>query len=142
MIFNILSIALLIFGFGFVIFFHELGVRPPDLHLGIRAKDFAEQAGQILARGGEAIARIQPDRVLILGDTNSGLSAIIAARLGIPVYHMEAGNRCYDNRVPEETNRRIIDHCSSVLMPYTQRSMENLLREGIERQRSEPPASG
>ena len=69
--------------------------------------------------------------MLILGDTNSGLAAIVARRLGIPVYHMEAGNRCYDFRVPEESNRRIIDHVSSVLMPYTNRSRDNLLREGI-----------
>ena len=69
--------------------------------------------------------------MLILGDTNSGLAAIVARRLGIPVYHMEAGNRCYDDRVPEEVNRRVIDHSSSVLLPYTNRSRENLLREGI-----------
>ena len=77
----------------------------------------------------------KPDRLLILGDTNSGLSAIVAKRLGIPVFHMEAGNRCYDDRVPEEVNRRIIDHSSDILMPYTYRSKENLIREGIERQR-------
>ena len=75
----------------------------------------------------------RPDRLLILGDTNSGLAAIVARRLGIPVYHMEAGNRCYDDRVPEEVNRRVIDHCSTVLMPYTERSRENLLREGHRR---------
>ena len=73
--------------------------------------------------------------MLILGDTNSGLAALVAARLGIPVYHMEAGNRCYDDRVPEEINRRVIDHSSTVLMPYTVRSKENLVREGIERER-------
>lgn len=117
------------------IFFHELDLRPPDIHLGIQTTGFAEQAGQILARTGEVLFRVRPDRLLILGDTNSGLAAVVAARLGIPVYHMEAGNRCYDDRVPEEVNRRIIDHCSNVLMPYTQRSMENLVREGIERRR-------
>ncbi len=69
--------------------------------------------------------------MLILGDTNSGISAIVARRLGIPVYHMEAGNRCYDDRVPEEVNRRVIDHSSTVLLPYTNRSRENLLAEGI-----------
>jgi len=77
----------------------------------------------------------KPDRVLLLGDTNSGLTAIIAKRMGIPVYHMEAGNRCYDDRVPEEVNRRIIDHSSDVLMPYTERSRANLLREGMEAER-------
>lgn len=117
------------------IFFRELELRSPDLHLGIQAANFAAQAGQIIARAGEVLASVKPDRLLILGDTNSGLAAIVAARMGIPVYHMEAGNRCYDNRVPEEINRRIIDHSSAILMPYTRRSKENLLREGIDRQR-------
>jgi UDP-N-acetylglucosamine 2-epimerase (non-hydrolysing) len=117
------------------IFFNELRVRTPDVHLGVLGKGFADQAAQILARSGDALEREKPDRLLILGDTNSGLSAIVAARMGIPVIHMEAGNRCYDDRVPEEINRRIIDHSSTVLLPYTRRSMENLVREGIERQR-------
>ena len=117
------------------IFFQDLGLRLPDIHLGIKAASFAEQAGQIIAKAGEVLAQVKPDRLLILGDTNSGLATIVAARMGIPVYHMEAGNRCYDNRVPEEINRRVIDHCSDILMPYTHRSKENLVREGIERQR-------
>ncbi len=117
------------------VFFRELELRQPDIHLGVQADSFAEQVGQILARAGEVLARLRPDRLLILGDTNSALAAIVAARLRIPVYHMEAGNRCYDDRVPEEINRRIIDHSSDVLMPYTHRSKENLLREGIARQR-------
>lgn len=117
------------------IFFHELDVRQPDVHLGIRSGDFAAQVGQILTHVGELLRREQPDRLLILGDTNSGLAAIVAARLGIPVFHMEAGNRCYDDRVPEEVNRRLIDHSSTILMPYTHRSKENLLREGIENER-------
>ncbi len=117
------------------VFFQELDLRPPDIHMGIRATGFADQVGQIIARSGEVMEQVQPDRVLILGDTNSGLAAIVAARRGIPVFHLEAGNRCYDDRVPEEINRRIIDHCSTVLMPYTHRSKENLLREGIERER-------
>jgi len=117
------------------IFFRDLDLRKPDIHLGIEATIFAEQAGQILARSGEVLSSVQPDRLLILGDTNSGLAAIVAARMGIPVYHMEAGNRCYDDRVPEEINRRTIDHSSTILMPYTNRSKENLLREGIERER-------
>ena len=73
--------------------------------------------------------------MLILGDTNTGIAAFVAKRMGIRVCHMEAGNRCFDDRVPEEVNRRVIDHCSSVLMPYTHRSAENLVREGIERRR-------
>lgn len=117
------------------VFFRELDVRAPDIQLGIRETNFAEQAGQILARVGDVLARTQPERLLILGDTNSGLAAIVAARMGIPVYHLEAGNRCYDDRVPEEINRRMIDHSSAVLAPYTERSKENLLREGIERER-------
>ena len=118
------------------VFFHELGVRAPDVHLGVGATGgFAEQAAAILAKSGEVLVRERPDRVLILGDTTSGLAAIVAARLGIPVFHMEAGNRCYDDRVPEEINRRIIDHSSTILMPYTGRSKENLVREGIERER-------
>lgn len=117
------------------IFFEELGLRSPDIHLGIQATIFADQVGQIIAQAGEAFARVKPDRLLLLGDTNSALAAVVAARMGIPVYHMEAGNRCYDDRVPEEINRRIVDHCSNILMPYTHRSKENLVREGIERQR-------
>jgi UDP-N-acetylglucosamine 2-epimerase (non-hydrolysing) len=117
------------------IFFQELDIRMPDVYLGVKAPGFAEQIGQIVTEAGELLERMRPDRLLILGDTNSALVAIVAARMGIPVYHLEAGNRCYDDRVPEEINRRIIDHCSTVLMPYTRRSAENLVREGIERQR-------
>lgn len=117
------------------IFFRDLDLRKPDIHLGIEVPGFAEQAGQILTRSGEILSSVKPDRLLILGDTNSGLAAIVAVRMGIPVFHMEAGNRCYDDRVPEEINRRIIDHSSTILMPYTNRSKENLLREGIERER-------
>lgn len=117
------------------IFFRDLELRSPDIFLGIQASNFGTQVGQILSQINEVIDTVQPDRILVLGDTNSGLASIIAARRGIPVFHMEAGNRCYDDRVPEEINRRIIDHCSTILMPYTHRSKENLLREGIERER-------
>ncbi len=117
------------------VFFRELDVRAPDIHLGVKAGGFEEQVGQILARAGEALRREKPDRVLILGDTNSGLAAVVACRLGIPVFHIEAGNRCYDDRVPEEVNRRVIDTCSTVLMPYTNRSKDNLLEEGVPRER-------
>ena len=117
------------------IFIRDLDVRTPDVHLGIRSSSFADQIGQIISKCDEAIAEHKPDRILILGDTNSALSAITAARRQIPVFHMEAGNRCYDNRVPEEVNRRIIDHSSTILLPYTERSKENLVREGIERDR-------
>lgn len=118
------------------IFFDELGVRRPDHYLGARGKTFGAQIGQIIALSERVMRDERPDRLLILGDTNSALSSIVAKRLGIPVYHMEAGNRCYDDRVPEEINRRIVDHSSDVLMPYTERSRKNLLREGIEGHRT------
>jgi UDP-N-acetylglucosamine 2-epimerase (non-hydrolysing) len=113
------------------LFFRELGVRQPDVHLALGSSRVGEQIGRILGGTEDVIEKYRPDRILILGDTNSGLAAIMARRFGIPVYHMEAGNRCYDDRVPEEVNRRVIDHCSTVLMPYTERSRQNLLREGI-----------
>ena len=115
------------------IFFRQLGVRAPDHHLGAVGR-FSEQIGKILAESERVMFAEKPDKFLVLGDTNSSLAAIMAKRLRIPVYHMEAGNRCYDDRVPEEVNRRIIDHCSDVLMPYTERSRANLLREGIPNQ--------
>ncbi len=117
------------------IFLNQLQVREPDVHFGIESSNFGEQIGRILAKTDEVLQIYKPDKVLILGDTNSALSAIIAARHGIPVFHMEAGNRCFDDRVPEEVNRRIIDHSSAVLLPYTERSKENLVDEGIERER-------
>lgn len=117
------------------IFLRDLEVRTPDFHLGIQAKGFGEQIGQILTKVDRILGEVKPDKVLLLGDTNSALTAILAARRGIPVFHLEAGNRCYDNRVPEEINRRIIDHASHILLPYTERSKENLVREGIERDR-------
>jgi UDP-N-acetylglucosamine 2-epimerase (non-hydrolysing) len=117
------------------LFFDELGLREPDHHLGIQASHFGDQIGQILTRTAEVFAAARPDRLLLLGDTNSALCAIVAKRMGVKVYHMEAGNRCFDDRVPEEVNRRVIDHSSDVLMPYTDRSRHNLLREGIEAER-------
>jgi len=113
------------------VFFKELGIRQPNHQLGVRGNTFGEQTSKILRLSEEILAKEKPDRVLVLGDTNTGLSAILAKRMWIPVYHMEAGNRCFDDRVPEEVNRRIIDQCSDVLMPYTERSRQNLLREGF-----------
>ncbi len=112
------------------IFFRQLGLRKPDYTLGAKGS-FGVQAGQILARIETVFLKEKPDAVLILGDTNSGLTAIVAKKLGIPVFHMEAGNRCFDDRVPEEVNRRLIDHSSTLLMPYTSGSRDHLLREGI-----------
>lgn len=113
------------------LFFEQLGVRQPDHFLGVRGATFGEQIGQIITASERVLNEVRPDRLLLLGDTNSALSAVVAKRLGIPVYHMEAGNRCYDDRVPEEVNRRVIDHSSDVLLPYTERSRANLLREGF-----------
>jgi len=113
------------------IFFTDLKLREPDHYLGVKGDSFAEQIGKILIEIEKVILKEKPDRILILGDTNSGLASIVAKRMGIPVFHMEAGNRCFDDRVPEEVNRRVIDHCSTVLLPYTYRSKENLLNEGI-----------
>lgn len=116
------------------VFFEQLGVRPPDYCLETRGS-FGEQIGSIIAGVERVLEQERPDRFLVLGDTNSSLGAIAAKRAGVPVYHMEAGNRCYDDRVPEEVNRRIIDHTSDVLLPYTERSRQNLLKEGIETHR-------
>ncbi len=113
------------------VFFEELGVRAPDHYLGIAGDGFADRVGRILAAIDPVLTEYAPDRLLVLGDTDSGLSAYVAKRRGIPVFHMEAGNRCFDDRVPEEVNRRVIDHSSDVLMPYTNGSRDNLLREGI-----------
>jgi UDP-N-acetylglucosamine 2-epimerase (non-hydrolysing) len=117
------------------IFFRELDVRSPDHFLGIQADRFGAQAGQILDRVEQILLSTRQDRVLILGDTNSALSAVVARRMGVPVFHMEAGNRCWDDRVPEEVNRRLVDHCSDILMPYTERSRDNLLHEGFSARR-------
>lgn len=113
------------------VFFAELGLRAPDHHLDCRAESAMALVGTILTRCERVLAEEKPDRLLVLGDTNSALAAVAAKRTGIPVFHMEAGNRCYDDRVPEEVNRRVVDHCSDVLMPYTERSRANLLREGV-----------
>jgi UDP-N-acetylglucosamine 2-epimerase (non-hydrolysing) len=117
------------------IFFKELDIRKPDYFLGVKGATFGDQIAQIFKETEKIILKEHPDKILILGDTNSSLSVIIAKRLGIPVFHMEAGNRCYDDRVPEEINRRIIDHSSDFLLPYTERSRANLIREGIPHER-------
>ncbi|WP_313387515.1 non-hydrolyzing UDP-N-acetylglucosamine 2-epimerase [Rhodospirillum rubrum] len=116
-------------------FLGEFSLRSEDHDLGASQGTLGERVGAILAGAERVIGLERPDRVLILGDTNSGLSAYVAKRLGIPVFHMEAGNRCHDDRVPEEVNRRVIDHCSDLLMPYTEHGRRNLLAEGIPGQR-------
>lgn len=116
--------------------FTDLRLRQPDLFLGVGASaSLGQQLAQIMEKSHDILRADMPDRLLLLGDTNSALSAVMAKRLGIPVFHMEAGNRCFDDRVPEEVNRRVIDHSSDVLMPYTERSRQNLLREGIDSSR-------
>lgn len=114
------------------VFFKELQIRQPDYVLLNQQHTLGEQLSAIY-KGLEAIfLKEKPDKVLVLGDTNSGLSAILAERMGIPVIHMEAGNRCFDLEVPEEKNRKVIDAISSYNLPYTPQSKENLIREGIE----------
>jgi UDP-N-acetylglucosamine 2-epimerase (non-hydrolysing) len=110
------------------LFIKELGIREPDYIMDATKDSFLGLAFIHF----EAILEIEkPDKVLVLGDTNSGLLAILAAKKGIPVYHMEAGNRCYDGAVPEETNRRVIDACSLYNLPYTENSKQNLINEGF-----------
>ena len=113
------------------IFFEELGIREPDRYLDAAAGHLGETIGNIFARSYEALVEEKPDALLILGDTNSALSAIAAKRLKIPVFHMEAGNRCFDENVPEEINRRIVDHISDINLPYTEHSRRYLISEGI-----------
>jgi UDP-N-acetylglucosamine 2-epimerase (non-hydrolysing) len=112
-------------------FFKEFDLRDPDYHFCVQSNTFGDQLGKILHKCEEVFLKESPDKLLILGDTNSSLCAIVAKRMNIPVFHMEAGNRCYDDRVPEEINRRLIDHSSDILMPYTERSRYNLIKEGI-----------
>lgn len=117
------------------IFFSELGLRKPDVFMNAKASSFGEQVGIIFRETERLISKHKPDRILVLGDTNSGLSAIVAERMGVPVYHMEAGNRCFDLKVPEERNRKVIDSIASFALPYTPGSRENLLVDGVPRNR-------
>jgi UDP-N-acetyl-L-fucosamine synthase len=113
------------------VFLKELNIRKPDYFLEAAGKAAAETIGLIIARADDALRRIRPDALLVLGDTNSSLSAIAAKRLKIPIFHMEAGNRCFDQRVPEEINRKIIDHISDINLTYSSISRENLIRENL-----------
>lgn len=113
------------------IFFDDLVIRKPDYFLECAGATAAETIGQVIAKSDKVLRETKPDAVLILGDTNSCLAAYSAKRLKIPVFHMEAGNRCFDQRVPEEINRCIVDHISDINMPYSSISREYLLREGI-----------
>lgn len=116
------------------VFFEDLELRKPDYFLEVVGSHLGETMGNILAKSYEVLAEEMPDALLILGDTNSCLAALSAKRLKIPVFHMEAGNRCFDQNVPEEINRKIVDHVSDVNLPYTEHSRRYLLDEGIQKQ--------
>jgi UDP-N-acetylglucosamine 2-epimerase (non-hydrolysing) len=113
------------------IFFSELGIRPPDVFLNVAGKSAAETIGQVIIAADDVLIKHTPDALLILGDTNSCLAAIAAKRRKVPIFHMEAGNRCFDFRVPEEINRRIVDHIADINLPYSQIARDYLLREGL-----------
>lgn len=116
------------------VFFKELELRKPDHYLNAAGENLGETMGNIIAKAFSVMASEMPDALLILGDTNSSLSAIPAKRLKIPIFHMEAGNRCFDQNVPEEINRKIVDHISDVNLPYTEHSRRYLLSEGIRKE--------
>lgn len=113
------------------IFFTELELRRPDFFMEAAGESVAQTIGNCIARIDPVLAQARPDAVLVLGDTNSCLTTIAAKRRKIPIFHMEAGNRCFDERVPEEANRRLVDHLSDINMPYSDIAREYLLREGI-----------
>ncbi|NLN86044.1 MAG: UDP-N-acetylglucosamine 2-epimerase (non-hydrolyzing) [Syntrophomonadaceae bacterium] len=112
------------------IFFEELGLRRPDHYLDSAGAHLGETIGNIIAKSYAVLQQERPDALLILGDTNSALAAISAKRLKVPIFHMEAGNRCFDQNVPEEINRKLVDHISDINLPYTEHSRRYLLAEG------------
>jgi UDP-N-acetyl-L-fucosamine synthase len=116
------------------IFFEDLELRAPDHYLGVVGADLGETMGNIVSASYKLLAAEKPDALLLLGDTNSALSAIPAKRLKIPIFHMEAGNRCFDQNVPEEINRKIVDHISDLNLPYTEHSRRYLLSEGFRKE--------
>jgi len=118
------------------VFFEDLGLRAPDYYLDAVGADLGESIGNIIAKSYKLMVEVQPDALLILGDTNSCLSAIAAKRLHIPIFHMEAGNRCFDECLPEETNRRIVDHIADVNMCYSEHARRYLNREGTAPERT------
>ena len=118
------------------VFFDDLGLRAPDAYLNAVGKDLGETIGNIIAKSYSLMVERQPDALLILGDTNSCLSAIAAKRLHIPIFHMEAGNRCFDECLPEETNRRIVDHISDVNLCYSEHARRYLNWEGTAKERT------
>ncbi|MGL4830709.1 MAG: non-hydrolyzing UDP-N-acetylglucosamine 2-epimerase [Vibrio sp.] len=113
------------------VFFNDLGVRKPDYFLNAAGKNAAETIGQVIIKVDQVLEEIQPEAMLVLGDTNSCISAIPAKRRKVPIFHMEAGNRCFDQRVPEETNRRIVDHTADINLTYSTIARDYLLAEGL-----------
>ncbi|MFA0911331.1 UDP-N-acetylglucosamine 2-epimerase (non-hydrolyzing) [Vibrio cholerae] len=113
------------------VFFNDLGVRKPDYFLSAAGKNAAETIGQVIIKVDQVLEEIQPEAMLVLGDTNSCISAIPAKRRKVPIFHMEAGNRCFDQRVPEETNRRIVDHTADINLTYSAIARDYLLAEGL-----------
>ncbi|MGL5485110.1 MAG: non-hydrolyzing UDP-N-acetylglucosamine 2-epimerase [Shewanella sp.] len=113
------------------VFFNDLGVRKPDYFLNAAGKNAAETIGQVIIKVDQVLEEVQPDAMLVLGDTNSCISAIPAKRRKVPIFHMEAGNRCFDQRVPEETNRRIVDHTADINLTYSTIARDYLLAEGL-----------
>ncbi|MFL2597313.1 MAG: non-hydrolyzing UDP-N-acetylglucosamine 2-epimerase [Flavobacteriaceae bacterium] len=113
------------------IFFEELGIKKPDIFLEAAGSTAAETIGNIIIKTEPTLKKLNPDALLVLGDTNSCLSAIVAKKYKIPIFHMEAGNRCFDQNVPEETNRKIVDHIADINLPYSSIGREYLLKEGI-----------
>ena len=116
------------------IFYGDLGIRRPDYYLDAVGANLGETMGNIIARSYTLMQEVRPDALLILGDTNSALAAVSAKRLKIPIFHMEAGNRCFDENLPEETNRRIVDHISDVNLPYTEHARRYLIAEGVRKE--------
>jgi UDP-N-acetyl-L-fucosamine synthase len=123
------------------VFFEELELRPPDYYLEVDTSSVGAVMGDTLRKAEEVFLRERPDAVMILGDTNSAIAAVVAERMHIPVYHMEAGNRSFDNNVPEELNRKMVDHVASFNLPYNDYSMRNLLSEGIHPRRIQKTGS-
>ncbi|EGR0040962.1 UDP-N-acetylglucosamine 2-epimerase (non-hydrolyzing) [Vibrio vulnificus] len=117
------------------VFFNDLGVRKPDYFLSAAGKNAAETIGQVIIKVDQVLEEIQPEAMLVLGDTNSCISAIPAKRRKVPIFHMEAGNRCFDQRVPEETNRRIVDHTADINLTYSTIARDYLLAEGLPAER-------
>ena len=118
------------------VFFKELGLREPDYYLGVVSDNLGQTIGNIITKSYELLTELKPDAILVLGDTNSCLSVLSAKRLKIPTFHMEAGNRCFDENVPEEINRRIVDHTSDVNLCYTEHARRYLNAEGVAKERT------